>query len=126
MLFKKELRKVLILLGIGLVLTFGLIFATMNKYGLHSIHSTDTLDLICIFLYPLGIVYNWRIMFGLATVIKEYVPPSRYYTVAERFNYKSMGYIMRFLWIGLVLALGWIPGVYIACRNLYYLKKNKV
>lgn len=126
MLFKKELRKVFILLGIGLALTLWLVIATMHKYGLDSIRFTDLFDMIIIILYPLGFFYNWRMMFGLATYTSEYVPPSRYYTVAERINFQYSNFTTRILWFALAFTLGWIPGIYIACRNLYYLKKNNV
>lgn len=131
--YQKELRKVQILLGIGVAFSLFVFFgASASIEGnifegiIEVFRQGDFYVFLITLFYPLGLFYNWRRMLGLATEKEPHTPADRYYTVSERNTYHSMqlsGRIMRF---ALVMTIGWIPGVFRAFKKLHYLKKNQL
>lgn len=126
--YKKEKKKVLFLIGIGLILLFLFLLSVIQQYGfsdvIRDIFSFESIFIILMILfYPLGIVYGWRRILDIALFIPRDGPPDRYYTVAERNNYKSMKMSAFFMKLGLVVLFGWIFGTINAFKRLYYLRK---
>ncbi|MEI4768818.1 hypothetical protein WAX74_03980 [Psychrobacillus sp. FJAT-51614] len=123
MAFKKELKKVKILLIIGIILAIAFVVSVMIEYQTIDIFDGGLYVIFTVALYPLGIVYGWRYILGYASYTEPYLPADRYYTVQERniyHNGRLMGTVLR---IGLALCLGWIVGVFIALKKLNQAKR---
>lgn len=126
------MKKVKILLVIGFLFTLFVFFGASKDVGdnifegmIEVLSGGDLYLLICTFLYPLGVVYNWRNMFGFASTSQYHEPADRYYTRMERTIFHNGNLMSRILMIGLAVSLGWIPGVYYAFKTLRYLKKQE-
>jgi hypothetical protein len=67
MLYKRELKKIIILFVIGLILSIAFFIAAITNYSGSTIRlgTNDYLILLMILCYPVGIVYGWRQILNL-------------------------------------------------------------
>lgn len=123
--YQKELKKVKILLGLGVVFTLFIFIGACRKAGIGEVLTGgDFYILLCTLVYPLGVVYNWRNMFGYIVHRPDRTHPTRYYTRAERADFHYSNFIGFFIKCGFAIALGWLPGLYYAFRTLSDLKRQ--
>lgn len=126
--YKKELRKVMILLSIGVILAIGVIINGILEYGVREIGS-DFLEidsyivLIGVICYPLGLAYGWKQMFKAVIFMPKGSKPARYYHYEERVQYKQGRFLGWLIKGAFVLAFGWIYGTLIAIKKLRELKR---
>ncbi|MBS4178167.1 hypothetical protein [Lederbergia citrea] len=122
--YNRELRKIKTLLIIGIILAVILTIFTFVKYGSFNPLEFDSLiTLLVVTLYPLGLTYGWREMFGFVGFVDPGTPADRYYTKKERIAYQENNLLAFGLRIGVVICFGWIIGVWNAYKTLRYLKK---
>jgi hypothetical protein len=120
--YKKEKRRIKILLGLGLVLDLVYIFGLMEgkEPGLSFLFSGQgILLLISGALYPLGVVYGWKSMFDVATsgpVYDKNLP----FTFREQRDGAALTFGIFLL---LILLFAWLLGPFIAYSRLRSIKK---
>lgn len=126
--YQRELKKVTALLAVGVLLLVIFIIAMFSKGYMKNarLGTNDFLIFFSVLLYPIGIVYGWRKMLGLAFYHQHHEPADRYYTVIERRAFQSGNIVTRCFILSLVVCFGWIFGVYQAVKTLIYLKNESI
>jgi predicted Na+-dependent transporter len=121
--FRSEKKKLLILIGIGVILAICFLIYAFNTVNINrvSFSMEDVIILIAIVLYPVGIVYGWRSMANLYRGIRG---ADRY---KAGWNVGATTVAITILNISVACAIticfGWIFGVYKAITTLVELKK---
>lgn len=125
MAYKNELRKVKVLLVLGVIIAIILSIYVYINYGSYNPFEIETLFiLIIITLYPLGIFYGWRQMMGFVGPVNPGIHADRYYTKQERISYLEGNWLAFGIRVGVVICFGWLIGTWNAWRTLRYLKKS--
>jgi predicted Na+-dependent transporter len=121
--FQKEKKKLLILLGIGVILAICFLIYAFNNVNMKnaSFSMEDIIILIAIVLYPIGIVYGWRSMANLYKTIRG---ADKY---KSGWNVGSKTVAITILNISVACAIticfGWIFGSYKAITTFMQLRK---
>ncbi|WP_270566689.1 hypothetical protein [Clostridium beijerinckii] len=126
--FKKELIKVLILLGIGVVLLVLFMIKGHLKISSFFVGWEEMVVGLAIPCYPIGIVYGggviWRLFCGVAEkgqyTEEEFAEMSS--REVDRANKANLVSIILFL--AITIMFGWIIGVFKACKKLYILSRE--
>ncbi len=124
-LYKKEKRRIKILLGVGLVLDLVYIFGLMEGKapGLSFLFTGQGIFLLIAgALYPLGVVYGWKSMFDAATsgpVYNKNLP----FTFREQRDGAALTFG---IFIFFILPFAWLLGPFIAYSRLRSIKKYEI
>lgn len=126
MAYKKELRKILILMGIGIALAVVFFFYAINTYsGSHvRMGTNDYLILLAIACYPTGVVYGWRGILNLYNRIRKSDREHWARGGAKGYTALSITLLNFSLAFIATLCLGWIIGLINDYKRLRYFKNN--
>lgn len=122
--YQKEKRKVLILLGVGILLIIA--FAIYGKLSIRDFFAgpEEILIFIGLLCYPIGIVYGWREIFGFYHNMRK--GDRLTHGGLDHVGYNSL--MITAVWMGLAIAItflfGWIFGTWKAVKRLRALKNN--
>jgi hypothetical protein len=116
---KKEITKIGILLGVGLVLLF-LSLQNASQFGKIDITWGNTFIMASVFLYPVGIVYGWRQMLGIFRGIRGGDKSDHFSHIGTNTgNFTIWNLVFAF---SITICFGWILGVYNAGKKILELK----
>lgn len=123
--YNKEKKKILTLLGVGVVLLILFLFyanshATRGHLSIRDFTDFESvIVMVAIICYPMGIVYGGRDMLNVYTRMR-----SR--DTVIRYGYGNLFISMMWFAItaALVVCFGWLIGTYKALKGLYTLKKQ--
>lgn len=124
MLYKKELKKIIILFGVGLILSIVFLISAITSYSgsTISLGANDYLILLMIVCYPVGIVYGWRQILNLYNNMRR---SDRQHWAHGRGRGNTALMITVFnlgFSFTITLLLGWIFGLFNAFKKLKELK----
>lgn len=111
---------------LGFVMACMIVVSAGMKSGWSNLGFRNFLIFICLILYPLGIVYNFRNVWDSVLQREHHAPADRYYTRKERDIHDANNFITRIMKIGITCLFGWIPGVHKSYKYLQYLKREQL
>ncbi|CAN7185432.1 hypothetical protein [Rossellomorea sp. LjRoot5] len=125
MLYKQELKKILVLIAVGIILAAVFLFKAITTYSGSTIRFgvNDYLILFMIICYPVGIVYGWRQILNLYNTMRR--SDREHWARGGGKGYTALMITTINLAFSVIvtLLLGWMIGIINAYNKLSQLKR---
>lgn len=119
MTYQKELKKILVLLVVGLISAIAMYFYANATYsGRNDLDGGSLLILVAITFYPIGIVYGWRDIFNLYNRMRARDREHWARTSTPGYTTLMISCLSIGLAIGITFSIGWVFGVLKAYKSL--------